>query len=210
MPAPGPEARAAEADLSSPRAAPATLSLVPPAAAVTLRRGGTEDAPALAAFAARTFEETFAADNRPEDMRAHLAAHYGAAQQGAELADPSVATLLAVAGSELLAYAQVRRGPAPPCVTAPDAVELHRFYVDRTAHGTGLAARLMQAARQAAVDFGAGHLWLGVWERNPRAIAFYGKCGFVDVGSTIYCVGPDEQTDRVLLATLAPAGRAAT
>jgi GNAT superfamily N-acetyltransferase len=172
-----------------------------------LRRGVPSDAPALAAFAARTFEETFAADNRAEDMQAHLAAHYGATQQGAELADPSVATLLALAGTELVAYAQVRRGRAPPCVTAAAAVELHRFYVDRTVHGTGLAARLIQAARQAAVEIGGSHLWLGVWERNPRAIAFYRKSGFIDVGSTIYCVGPDEQTDRVMLAALPPAAR---
>ena len=41
-------------------------------------------------------------------------------------------------------------------------------------------------------------LWLGVWERNPRAIAFYTKCGFVDVGEHAFVFGTDEQTDRVM------------
>lgn len=167
-----------------------------------MRRGVPADAAELAAFAARTFEATFAADNRPEDMQAHLTATYGIAQQRAELTDPSVATILAVYGTELLAYAQVRQKPPPACVTHDAPVELHRFYLDRNAQGSGLATRLMQAARLAALEFGGRHLWLGVWERNPRAIAFYKKCAFVDVGSTFYMVGPDKQTDRVLVTAL--------
>ena len=41
-------------------------------------------------------------------------------------------------------------------------------------------------------------LWLGVWERNPRAQAFYRKSGFADVGSQVFLVGTDAQTDRVM------------
>ena len=87
-------------------------------------------------------------------------------------------------------------------MTQARPIELQRFYVDRPAHGTGVAQALMGAARQAAREFGGEHLWLGVWERNPRAIAFYTKAGFRDVGSTVFQVGPDRQTDRVLVAPL--------
>ena len=173
-------------------------------AAVILRRGGAQDAPTLAQFAARTFAETFAADNRPEDLQAHLDKSYGFAQQSAELANPDVLTLLAQRDDELVGFAQVRRSPPPPCVAERAAIELHRFYLDRRLQGTGLAAQLMQAARDAARELGGRHLWLGVWERNPRAIAFYRKAGFTDVGSTIYMVGPDRQTDRVFVAEVPP------
>ena len=63
---------------------------------------------------------------------------------------------------------------------------------------------LMQAVRDAAREFEGRHLWLGVWEHNPRAQAFYRKQGFVDVGSTTFHVGTDRQTDRVLVAPIAP------
>ncbi|MGB5626730.1 MAG: GNAT family N-acetyltransferase [Woeseiaceae bacterium] len=171
-------------------------------AAVILRRGSVADAAELAAFAARTFEETYSANNRPDDMQAHLAATYGPSQQAAELADPLVATILARSNGELVAYAQVRRNPPPPCVTHAAPIELHRFYVDRRAHGAGLAPRLMQAVHQTAREFQGRHIWLSVWERNPRAIAFYKKAMFVDVGSTFYMVGPDKQMDRVLVAVV--------
>lgn len=162
-------------------------------------RGSVGEAAELAAFAARTFEETFSGDNRPEDMQAHLDTNYGVEQQTAELADPHVVTILVRSGSELVAYAQVRRKSSPPCVSHANPVELHRFYLDRSMHGKGLAAILMQEVYRASFELGGRHLWLGVWERNPRAIAFYEKCGFSDVGSQTYMVGPDKQTDRVLV-----------
>ena len=169
-------------------------------AGVTLHRGCVADAPELAAFAARTFEETYSANNRHDHMQAHAAAAFGPGQQSAELADPLVATILARSHGELVAYAQVRRSPPPTCVTHAAPIELQRFYVDRRAHGRGLAPRLMQAVHQAAREFQGRHIWLSVWEQNPRAIAFYKKVLFVDVGSTFYMVGPDKQIDRVLVA----------
>ena len=167
---------------------------------VTIRRGGVTDAAELAAFATRTFREAFSADNNPDDLQAHLATTYGLAQQAAELADPLVFTILARLNGKLVAYAQVMRSTPPPCVTHTAPTELHRFYLDQRAHGSGLASRLMQMVRQAAREFKGGHIWLSVWERSPRAIAFYKKEMFVDVGSTFFMVGSDMQIDRVLVA----------
>jgi len=167
---------------------------------VPIRSATTDDAGALAAFAARTFAETFAASNTPEDMQAHLARSYGVAQQTAELTDPSAVTLFAEEDGQLVGYAQLRRGAPPECITPPDTMELHRFYVARDAQGTGVAQQLIAAVQDAARSAGAGHLWLGVWEHNPRAIRFYAKCGFVDVGSQAFDLGADRQTDRVMLA----------
>jgi len=167
-----------------------------------IRRGTLSDAPVLSAFAARTFTETFGAENQPEDLRAHLEASYGVVQQSRELGDPDVATLMAYANGAFVAYAQVRRKAAPACVTQESPIELHRFYVDRPAHGSGVAQRLMAAVFDQARAFGGRHVWLGVWERNPRAMTFYRKFGFVDIGSADFFVGSDRQTDRILVTAL--------
>jgi ribosomal protein S18 acetylase RimI-like enzyme len=168
-------------------------------------RGSVADAAALAEFAARTFADAFAADNRPEDLQAHLASAYGVRQQTAELSDPDVITLLAQRDGALVAYAQVRRRKPPECVTQEQPVELQRFYVDRSQHGNGVARTLMLAAHEAARELGGHHLWLGVWERNARAIAFYAKSGFVPVGTHDFYVGADRQTDRLFVTPLQPA-----
>lgn len=177
---------------------------------VTIRRAVLSDAWALSELAARTFAETFGADNTPEDLAAHLRSSYGLAQQSAEIADPEGATLLACMGPALVGFAQVRRGPAPACVIGEHPIELHRFYLARSAHGRGVAAPLMAAARDSARALGGRRLWLGVWERNPRAVAFYVKSGFTKVGSHDFMVGRDRQTDWVFVSPLAgPVGDAA-
>jgi ribosomal protein S18 acetylase RimI-like enzyme len=167
-----------------------------------IRRAETSDAGLLAEFAARTFTETFGAANTVHDMAAHLTASYGVRQQRAEVADPHIATLLAEADLRLAAYAQVRRNDAPVDPPPDSAVELWRFYVDRRWHGRGVAQRLMAAVRDVAVEFGARRVWLSVWERNERAIAFYRKAGFRLVGSKDFWVGSDRQTDHVMISDL--------
>jgi ribosomal protein S18 acetylase RimI-like enzyme len=169
---------------------------------LTIRRGVVADATALARFAARTFAEAFGDQTAPDDMSAHLANTYTPALQAAELADPDVITLLALRDDSIVAYAQVRRnGDAPACVDTNDTVEVQRFYADGSVRGSGLARQLMERALDAAVELGGRHAWLGVWQNNERAVAFYRKAGFVPIGTTVYVVGSDHQTDHVMLAT---------
>lgn len=165
-----------------------------------IRRGVPDDAPALAAFAERTFVETFGPHNDPRDMEAFVERTYSVEQQTAELTDPGVTTLLAHRDGRLVAFAQLRRHVPPPCVSDATAIELRRFYVEGPAQGTGVAQLLMAAVFDAANGTGARHIWLGVWERNPRAIAFYRKSGFTDVGSQPFVLGSDHQSDRVMVA----------
>lgn len=169
---------------------------------ITIRPGTAADAEALAALAARTFRDTFAADNRPEDLALHLSEAYGPIQQGRELAGADISTLLADTGRDLAAYAQLRRGHAPGCVAGESPLELWRFYVAREWQGRGLAHMLMRQVDAEAERLEARTLWLGVWERNARAIAFYRKCGFADVGSHVFMVGSDPQTDRIMVRSV--------
>ncbi|HEX7939237.1 MAG TPA: GNAT family N-acetyltransferase [Gemmatimonadaceae bacterium] len=164
-----------------------------------VRRGVAADAPALAAFGARTFIEAFGADNTPEDVAAFLAKTFGPDIQEREITNPDSITLLMDGDHGLAAYAQVRRQPAPACVTGPKPIEIQRFYVDRPWHGRGVAQQLMQAAHDAAAELGGATIWLGTWERNQRGRAFYAKVGFADVGTVNFYVGSDRQTDHIFM-----------
>jgi diamine N-acetyltransferase len=169
---------------------------------VVVRPGVRADAEGLADLAARTFRDTFAADNDARDLALYLARAYGPVEQGRELADPQITTLLAEVDGQTVGYAQLRRGPAPACVTGEAPIELWRLYVERKQHGRGVAQELMRCVDREARQAGARTLWLGVWERNERAKAFYRKWSFVDVGSQVFMVGSDAQTDHILVRAL--------
>jgi GNAT superfamily N-acetyltransferase len=158
----------------------------------------------LAEFGARTFREAFEADNTAEDMRLHLESAWSPEKQLAEIQDPDIDTLIFADGTgRWLGFAQLRAGKVAEGVPAQGSIELWRFYVDKPFHGQGVAGELMKGAKLRAKRRGASSMWLGVWERNERARAFYAKHGFIRVGSQVFVVGSDPQTDHVMLCALA-------
>jgi ribosomal protein S18 acetylase RimI-like enzyme len=175
-----------------------------------VRPATVADASRLSQLGAATFRETFEGENTPADMARYLAEAFTSARQAAEIADPAGVVLLAeregtaseAEDGELVGYAHLVSGPAPAAVQSPAPLELKRLYVARAWHGRGVAQALMDAALEAARARGAETLWLGVWERNPRAAAFYRKYGFERVGEHTFVLGADPQTDWILVRPL--------
>jgi ribosomal protein S18 acetylase RimI-like enzyme len=161
-----------------------------------------DDSGALARLAEQTFRATFAASNPAENMQRHCESSYGESIQLAEIRDPNLETWLADDGGRLVAYAQLRRGAVPAAVVAQRPLEILRFYVRPEAHGKGVAHALMAHALGRATQLGADVVWLGVWEHNPRAIAFYRKWGLEVVGEHVFMMGDDPQRDLLMRRVL--------
>lgn len=171
-------------------------------AGLRIRVATPADAPLIASLGTETFVKSFGAQNTPENLAKHLAKAFGEEIQRRELADPAITYLIADQEGRTAGYAQVREGDAPECVTDPAPVEVRRFYVVEDFHGTGIAQALMAACANEARRRGGRTLWLGVWDQNPRAIRFYTKFGYADVGSQTFLLGDDPQRDRVLSLSL--------
>ena len=170
---------------------------------VTIRTASAADADLLADLGARTFSDTFAADNTAEDMAAYLASAFSPAIQLEELADPDAIFYIAeVEKGRAAGYAKLQRGQAPECVAGNNAIEVVRLYVEQGYLGQGVGAALMRACLAASRNLGAQQLWLGVWEHNQRAREFYRKWGFREVGSHEFRLGADVQTDLLLACQL--------
>jgi diamine N-acetyltransferase len=168
-----------------------------------LRRATTADAKLLAELAARLFEATYGPDNAPEDMRDYLAGAFSEERQRAELADDSRLVWIALDSlGRAIGYVAMRRDTRTNGVVAERPAEVQRIYADRTWHGRGLGRALMTACVEQARAWGCDVLWLAVWERNPRAIAFYEKTGFRKVGRQTFLLGRDVQHDDVMALSL--------
>jgi ribosomal protein S18 acetylase RimI-like enzyme len=175
-----------------------SLEIVTSLSNLSIRRANPHDAALLAELGARTFSETFAADNSPEDMAAYLASAFSLAQQTAELADPDCLFLITEANGVAVGYAMLRLGNVLDSVTGGKPIELVRLYVSQESLGSGVGAALMQACISEAKQRGYKTLWLGVWEHNHRAQAFYRKWNFREVGRHIFQLGNDPQTDILM------------
>ncbi len=164
----------------------------------TIRRASDADAALLAELGARTFYDTFAADNTPEDMAAYLAQAFSPEKQAAELFDSNAIFFIAEVDGAAAGYAELHAGDAPSCVKGAAPIELVRLYVTQEWHGRGVGEALMSACIEEARAAGHRTMWLGVWERNWRAQAFYRKWNFHVVGEHPFVLGSDRQTDLLM------------
>ena len=162
----------------------------------TIRYATIEDAKMLVELAARTFYDAFAVTNTPENMAAYMSEAFTLERISWELSDPRAKTLIAEMEGAPVGYAKIIDAEAPDCVRFRPSMEIVRLYVDQQFHGRGIAHSLMQACLDEAARTGHCGVFLGVWEHNPRAQAFYRKWGFEIVGSHIFQMGDDPQTDH--------------
>jgi diamine N-acetyltransferase len=167
-----------------------------------IKRAASSDAELLAEFASRVYADTFSAVNTPENMEAYLSTAFAPARLQAELADPAASFFLAEVDGKLAGYAKLMAGQPPACVVGPAPVELVRFYIDRIWQGTGLSAAFMEHCLKEAKHQGYRTMYLGVWEHNARAHAFYRKWGFVRVGEHTFQMGDEPQVDWWMMKAL--------
>jgi ribosomal protein S18 acetylase RimI-like enzyme len=163
-----------------------------------------DDAAKLAEFAERVFRRTFGPDNTASDLEQYVASAFGERCSVESSRIPNASVCWRMSGNaQRLPRCCV--GATDAAVIGPSPVEIERFYVAYDFHGHGLAAHLMAACIETAVARGGRTMWLGVWEKNARAIRFYEKRGFADVGSHPFVLGTDVQTDRVMQRAIGPA-----
>ena len=168
---------------------------------VDYRDAGPADAPALAAMGERCFVETFGPYFPAADMALHLERKFGPDALAAEYLDPALHFRMAEAEGAVIAW--LKLGPMDLPVAHEDgALEVRQLYVLEAWQGAGVAAALMDWAVATARAAGASALYLCVWERGDRAIAFYRKRGFETVGEAPFQLGTLHYQDPVMRLAL--------
>lgn len=150
----------------------------------------------------RTFYETFSAGNTEENMKKYLEEGFSVGKLAAELNDKNAEFYFATLGSRVIGYLKLNFGQSQTELKDEGALEIERIYVLKEFHGNKVGQVLYETAIQSAKQKSAEYVWLGVWEENPRAIAFYKKNGFVEFDKHIFKLGDDEQTDIMMKLNL--------
>lgn len=170
----------------------------------TIRPATPDDALCLGVLAMQVFLDTYATDGiRPAVAREALSSYAPAVYQRL-LQAPATCILVAEHQGHLLGLAQVTMGTAHPLVQAAAPAELDRLYVQGPFTGQGLGRALLQAAERQAAARAADMLWLTSWVRNARALHFYAREGYADVGSTWFTFEGERHENRLLVRALPP------
>ena len=145
-----------------------------------------------------TFYETFSPMNTPEDMENYLATSFDEAKFRRELSDSNTEFFFVYSGEELAGYMKLNEAPSQSDVNDKASLEIERIYVLSKYQGEGLGALLMDKAISTARERDKEYIWLGVWEKNEKALVFYKKHGFHKIGEHSFVIGSDIQTDHLM------------
>jgi ribosomal protein S18 acetylase RimI-like enzyme len=169
---------------------------------IHIRQISIHDLPALQTIGRKTFVETFAASNSEENLARYLAEGFSNEKLSAELENKNSQFYFAETEGRVLGYLKVNTGKAQSEQQNPDALEIERIYVLQEFHGKEVGQILYKKALSIAHDLNSPYIWLGVWEKNPRAIRFYERQGLVEFGEHIFQLGDDAQRDVLMKLVL--------
>ena len=169
---------------------------------IEFRKPVVKDAELLSMLAEDTFRKAYDSEIHAGDLETYIHDNFYVARQLQEISDPKADILITFIQDQPVGYSMIRLNPLPACVDANSAVELKRFYLLPEAKGTGVADSQMQATLANAKQKNHKAIWLGCWENNARAIAFYKRWKFIPVGHQNFLVGSDLQRDIVFLRKL--------
>jgi GNAT superfamily N-acetyltransferase len=167
---------------------------------IHIRTAVVDDLDTILELARVTFWDAFHEHpkNAPHDTAAYMAAAFSIERITEQLSNPDNIFLIAEVDSEPAGYARLVRNSTEEGVTAARPIELNRLYAHQKFLGKGVGPALLEKCFEVGKENGHDVIWLGVWEYNPRAEAFYTKYGFRVVGKHIFQYGSDPQTDRLM------------
>ena len=169
---------------------------------IHIRKATVADAELIAELSRTTFYDAFAKDNTKENMDEFMNHVFTKEALMQEVLNADGIFLLAFDESQAVGYARMREQNKEHIMEGENAIEIARIYSVQSAIGKGVGAALMRACIDVAIEKQKSIIWLGVWEKNPRAIAFYQKWGFEKFGEHIFPIGNDPQTDWLMKKAL--------
>lgn len=169
---------------------------------INFQKCGEEHLDTLVEVSKATFITAFKDQNNPDDFDAYIAHAFSRPRLYTELNNAETAFYFVYGNGELVGYFKLNTNNAQTDIKLPESMELERIYVLRNFQGRGLGEIIVEKAKKMAKDLGKAFLWLGVWEKNQRAIKFYERQQFYQFGTHPYYIGNDKQTDWLMRSDL--------
>ena len=166
---------------------------------IFVRIATNKDAALIADLSRDTFYNAFAPFNTKEDMDKFMDEVFTREKLMAELNQPGNIFLLAYTGDNVAGYVRLRDRNIPEDSPGTDnTIEIARIYTVTSEIARGIGTALMQECISIAKEKQRDYIWLGVWEKNDKAIRFYERFGFKKFGEHEFVLGNDRQTDWLM------------
>jgi len=175
---------------------------------ITLKKLSIANVAQLQKIGMATFSETFTEFNTTENLNKYLVESFSIEKLSSEINNTHSEFYLALDDvkddTNAIGYLKVNFGESQTELKDSKSLEIERIYVLKEYQGKDVGQLLYQKALTIAKQSNVEYIWLGVWEKNVRAINFYKKNGFVTFDTHIFKLGDEQQTDFMMKLQLVP------
>ena len=166
---------------------------------VTLDFISIESLSKLVKLSVQTFEETFGHKNTKENMAWYFKTKMNSEQLKKELLHPNSDFYWILFRKKIIGYLKLNFNDAQTeVVNLGESFEIERIYILSNFQRKGFGKDVLSKVISLGKNKGFSYLWLGVWEQNENAIAFYTKKGFEIFDMHDFQLGNDPQTDLLM------------
>jgi len=145
-----------------------------------------------------TYDETFRSMNTDDTMDKYLTEAFSMDKLITEFHSIGCKFYFLFSDEALVGYLKLNEAPSQSDINDPDSLEIERIYVRKAYKGKGFGRILMNYALEQANTLKKKYAWLGVWEKNTDAIAFYKKMSFTEAGKHSFRMGDEIQSDYIM------------
>ena len=149
-----------------------------------------------------TFNDTFKHQNSPENMKSYLDSAFSIKQLEKELSNTDSEFFFVYYNNKIAGYLKVNTDEGQSEEMGNASFEIERIYIKKEFQKHGLGKYLLNKATEIAMERNKNKIWLGVWEKNENALAFYKRMGFVQTGAHSFYMGDEEQVDFIMTKKL--------
>jgi len=168
----------------------------------SIRKCTLDELKTLLEISYETFVDAFQSMNIKETMDKYVEEAFNMEKLEEELRNMDSRFFFLYADDELAGYLKINESPSQTDINNPDSIEVERIYIKKEFKGKGLGRQLINYAIQLAKEMKKNYVWLGVWEKNINAIAFYKRLGFYEDGRHPFKMGDELQSDFIMKKTV--------
>jgi diamine N-acetyltransferase len=157
-----------------------------------IRFANAADIHVLAALGTATCYEAYFELDPSADLADYCVRIYSPENVQAEYDDEDSTFLIAEVNDRAIGFAKLRENKPVKCVEGEFAIELQRIYLLERVKRMGVGRALLNECKRIGRERGYRQIWLGVWEENRSAQAFYERIGMSKVGTTTFNDGKND------------------
>lgn len=142
---------------------------------------------------------TYATEGIIEEYSSYVLSEFSIESVGKSIIDKNKLTIIATDEDRIIGCAEILLEPVSPNPSIEPCPEITTLYVLERFQGLGVGKQLLTECIKFIKEMNFEKTWLTVYSRNEKAIRFYDKQNFIQIGETDFQLGESKYKNHIMM-----------